>query len=70
MQKEREQNLMVVAALDRFAEQEGLSLHDSVRIFRQYGIFDLLRDNYEALHTQGLYEGANFASDYIARASQ
>ncbi len=70
MQKEREQNLIIVAALDRFAEKKGMSLYDTAVLFKEYGLFDLLRENYEVLHTQDIFEGASFASDYLDRVSK
>jgi hypothetical protein len=33
-------------------------------------MFNLLRDNYTTLHTQSLFEGAEFANDYIARLNR
>jgi hypothetical protein len=62
-------NLIVVAALDKFAEMHGISNIEAFELFRRYDLFKVLRNNYCTLHTQGLFEGAFFADDYIARHS-
>jgi hypothetical protein len=68
-QIEREKNLIIVAALDRYADMYEIGVLDAFDIFKRYGLLDILRDNYGTLHTQGLFEGASFADDYIARHS-
>ena len=69
MQKEREQNLIIVAALDKFSEEQGISLKEAVQLFKRYNLFNILRDNYDTLHTQDIFEGARFARDYIAKVT-
>ncbi|MDR1078699.1 MAG: DUF3791 domain-containing protein [Propionibacteriaceae bacterium] len=64
---EREQNLIIVAALDRYAAEHDLTPLEAFDQFDRFGVFDLLRDNYATLHTQDLFEGARFAEDYITR---
>jgi hypothetical protein len=66
-QLERGKNLIIVAALDRYADEHGISNQEAYALFREYDLFTVLRDNYETLHTQGLFEGAAFAHDYIER---
>jgi hypothetical protein len=68
-QVEREKNLIVVAAIDRYADIHGISNIEAFKIFKHYDLLKILRDNYATLHTQGLFEGAMFADDYIARKS-
>ncbi|MDR1412439.1 MAG: DUF3791 domain-containing protein [Actinomycetes bacterium] len=63
----REQNLIVVAAIDRYAVAHDLSVVEVWRLFQSVGLLELLRENYEALHTQNLFEGAAFAEDYLAQ---
>jgi hypothetical protein len=69
MDREREQNLIIVASLDNYALQQGISLREAALLFKQYDVFEVLRNNYETLHTQDLSEGACFARDYISRVS-
>jgi hypothetical protein len=66
-QNEREKNLIIVAAIDRYAEVHGISNLEAYERFKQFDLFRVLRDNYDTLHTQDLFEGAAFAEDYIAR---
>jgi hypothetical protein len=69
MRREREQNQIVVAAIDGFSDSQGMTLLEAALIFKQYGVSDVLRDNYDILHTQDLFEGARFASDYLFKVS-
>jgi hypothetical protein len=64
---DREKNLIIVAAIDRYADIHGISNLEAFNLFQRYGLLKLLRDHYDTLHTQGLFEGALFAEDYIAR---
>lgn len=64
-QLERGQNLIIVAAIDRYADDHGISNAEAYALFRKHDLFNVLRDNYETLHTQDLFEGAAFARDYI-----
>jgi hypothetical protein len=66
-QEQRTENLIIVAAIDGYASAHCMSNEEAFEIFRQCDMFRILRDNYDTLHTQDLFEGAEFASDYIAR---
>jgi len=67
LSRERQENLMIVAAVDRYASINKITALQAYKLFEQYDLFRILRDNYETLHTQGLFEGALFAEDYISR---
>ena len=69
MTTERAKNLIVVAALDKYARTHGISNIEAYELFLRYDLLNLLRDNYATLHTQDLYEGAAFADDFISRHS-
>jgi hypothetical protein len=66
-EKQRAENLIIVASIDGYAHEHGISNETTFEIFKQHDMFKVLRDNYETLHTQSLFEGAKFAGDYIAR---
>ena len=66
-QTEHIQNLIIVAAIDGYARQHNISPVEAFDIFERCGLFEILRENYETLHTQDLFEGARFADDYISR---
>jgi len=68
-QTEHIQNLILVAAVDGYARHNKISPIEAFDTFESYGLFEILRENYETLHTQELFEGARFADDYISRHS-
>jgi len=63
----RSENLIIVAAVERYAGMHGISTVEAFDLFKRYDLFSILRENYDTLHTQGLFEGALFANDYIER---
>ena len=67
IQRQRDENLMLVAAVEQYAQKYGISTIKSLALFRQYGIAALLRRHYNALHTQPLEESFYFAEDIIKR---
>ena len=64
---EREQNLMLVVAVEEYSRKYHLSPQDTLRLFMSHTINDLLRKHYGVLHTQSLDEGFHFAEDVLAR---
>jgi hypothetical protein len=68
-ERERIENLILTAAIDGYATMHDISLLETVDLFKRFGVFGLLRDNYETLHTQAPYESAAFADSYITRMS-
>ena len=64
---ERSENLIIVAAVERYASMHDISVVEAFDLFKSYDLFSILRENYAALHTQDLFEGALFADDYIRR---
>ncbi|MDR2907311.1 MAG: DUF3791 domain-containing protein [Bacteroidales bacterium] len=67
MPQYRDENLMLVAAVEQYAQHHRISTAKSFDIFRQYGINKLIRKHYNALHTQALDESFYFAEDVINR---
>ncbi|MDR1836117.1 MAG: DUF3791 domain-containing protein [Treponema sp.] len=63
---EREQNLMIVYAVEGYSQRHNLPEKDVLALFRKNGINRLIRKNYNALHTQGLDESISFAEDVLA----
>jgi hypothetical protein len=68
-ERERLENLIVTAAVDGYAGAHGLGLPETVALFKKHGVFALLRAHCETLHTQGLFEGAEFADSYLKRVT-
>jgi len=67
---EREQNLMLVVAVEEYSRKYQLSPQDTLRLCMQHKINELLRKHYEVLHTQSLDESFHFAEDVLARVHQ
>ena len=67
MQQYRDENLMLVAAVERYAQKYRIPTAASFDIFRKYDINRLIRKHYNALHTQPLDESFYFAEDIINR---
>jgi hypothetical protein len=65
MQQQRDENLMLVAAVEQYAQKYGIPTAASFALFRQYSINTLIRQHYNALHTQTLAESFYFAEDIL-----
>ena len=64
---ERDQNLMLVYAVEGYSWRHNLAEKDVLLLFKKHGINELIRKNYDALHTQGFEEGISFAEDVLSR---
>jgi hypothetical protein len=67
--EERGQNLIIVAAVEGYADTHRITPLEAFDLFERHDLFQILRDNYSTLHTQSLFEGAYFAEDYLSRSS-
>jgi hypothetical protein len=63
--RQRDENLMLVAAVEQYAQKYDISTVASFALFRKYGVNTLIRKHYNALHTQSLDESFHFAEDII-----
>lgn len=66
-QSEKDKNLLVVTAIEGFAENHRLSEEKVYEKFSRHGIIDLVRAGYDALHTQPLEETVQFVEDVMSR---
>ncbi|MDR3049368.1 MAG: DUF3791 domain-containing protein [Elusimicrobiota bacterium] len=66
-QKKRDQNLMIVYAVEGYSQKYNMRESDVLTLFMKNGITDLIRKHYNALHTQGFDEGFYFADDVLKR---
>jgi len=64
---QRDKNLLVVFAVEEYARKHRLSVHDTLEIFLKFGVTDSIRNCYDTLHTQDIYESLTFAEDIIKR---
>jgi hypothetical protein len=67
MTQQRDENLMLVAAVEQYAQKYGIPTIKSLMLFRQYDVTALIRQHYNALHTQPFEESFYFADDIIKR---
>jgi hypothetical protein len=67
-QREIDQNLMIVAAVEGYSRKYSLPVTDTFTLFRQRGILDMIRADYEVLHTQSIDESLHLAEDVLARS--
>jgi hypothetical protein len=65
--RDHDENLLVVVAVEQYAHHYGLSGAATLARFRRHGITDLIRANYNTLHTQDLAESFHFADDILQR---
>jgi hypothetical protein len=65
--KESIKNIMVVYAVENFAMRHKLTEDKVLDLFFQYRITELIRNNYEALHTQDFEDCVDFAEDILRR---
>ncbi|MDR1130549.1 MAG: DUF3791 domain-containing protein [Prevotellaceae bacterium] len=63
--RQKDENLMIVVAVEQYAWKYGLSTGDAFTLFRENGINTLIRKHYNALHTQPLDESFYFADDVL-----
>jgi hypothetical protein len=66
-QKEIDQNLMIVAAVEGYAQKHDVDPADSFALFKKCDLFSMIRSCYGMLHTQSIDESLAFAEDIIAR---
>ena len=69
-QKEIDQNLIVVAAVEGYSGKYKMPVQLVFALFKKYNILELLRSQYEVLHTQSLDESISFAEDILSRRVQ
>jgi len=62
---EHDKNLMLVYAVEGYSQRYNLPEKDVIVLFRKYGINNLIRKNYNALHTQDFDESISFAEDIL-----
>jgi len=63
--EESDKNLLIVTAVEGYSKDHGFSEAETFDFFQKNGILDLVRNQYEALHTQPLEETVRFVEDYI-----
>ena len=67
---ERDQNLMLVYAVEGYSQRHNIHEKDVITLFKKHGVNQLIRKNYNALHTQDFDESVSFAEDVLLRKYQ
>jgi hypothetical protein len=63
--RQRDENLLIVVAVEQYAQKYGLSTAEAFTLFRENEINMLIRKHYNTLHTQPLDESFYFADDIL-----
>lgn len=66
-QDEIDANLLVVTAIEGYAQNHNMAESEVFAEFSKFNIVSLIREQYEALHTQPLEETVDFVEDVMAR---
>ena len=69
-QTEMDKNLLVVTAIQGYAENHHISESEAFDKFSMHNIQNLIREQYDALHTQSLEETIDFAEDMMKRCEE
>jgi uncharacterized protein (DUF433 family) len=68
-QNQHDENLLVVVAVEEYSRRHGITAHETLELFLKYGITESIRQCYDTLHTQDIYECVSFAEDIYKRRS-
>lgn len=66
-QSELDKNLLVVTAVQGYAENHHETEENVYKEFEKYNILPLVREEFDVLHTQPLEETVNFVEDVMSR---
>ena len=66
-QVEIDKNLIVVAAVEGYSGKHNIPAITTFDLFRENNVIELLRSQYDVLHTQSLIESVIFAENILAR---
>ena len=64
---QKDENLLVVFAVEEYARRHEIPAHEALDIFLKFGITESIRQCYDTLHTQDIYESVSFAEDILKR---
>jgi hypothetical protein len=65
--EQRDENLMIVYAVEGYARRHGLAEKDVHSLFQKHQIAKSIRKFYNVLHTQDLDENVYFAEDVLKK---
>jgi len=62
-----DENLLVVFAVEEYSRRHKIPANETLGLFIKFGITESIRQCYETLHTQDIYECVSFAEDILKR---
>ena len=68
-QDRQDENLIVVVTTEEYARRHGIPAHGAAVLLRDSGMLDLVRSQYDVLHTLDLDEGASFVEEALGACS-
>ena len=70
MSRETDENLMIVTAVEGYSFEHDMNEKEAFDLFSRHNVFNLLRSQYDTLHTQSLDESVSFAEDILSRVAE
>ena len=67
---QHDENLFVVFAVEEYARQHKISAHETLGLFLKFGVTESIRQCYDTLHTQSIFECVSFAEDILKRKKE
>ena len=64
---QHDENLFVVFAVEEYSRQHKIPAHETLELFLKFGVTESIRQCYDTLHTQNMYECVSFAEDILKR---
>jgi len=62
-----DESLLVVFAVEEYARKHGITAYETLMLFLKFSITESIRQCYDTLHTQDMYECVSFAEDILKR---
>lgn len=66
--EEQEKNLIVVTAVEEYSRSHRIPVHDVLVLFARHKVSDILRSQYETLHTLDFAESEQYAEAILRSA--
>ena len=64
---QHDENLFVVFAVEEYARKYGISAHETLGLFLKFDVTESIRQCFDTLHTQSIFECVSFAEDILKR---
>lgn len=68
--KKEDVKLLYIGAVEGYSYMHKKSLEETMDIFDKYRVLDIINDNYETLHIQGMDDTIEYIDSVVGRLSQ